>query len=137
MAMQPEGEKSDAELLIASQSNPEAFCELYDRWAGRLLAFFYRRVGDPDIAADLMAETVANLFEKRDRFRDQGQPGSAWIFTVAARQLSRYRRRDVVERRAINKLGWTIPALDSESVAALEALVDSDERAGPLSVNVR
>ena len=137
MPMQPVAQKSDAELLIASQSDPEAFCELYDRWAEPLLAFFYRRVGDPEAAADLMAETVANIFEKRDRFRDLGRPGSAWIFTIAARQLSRYRRRDTVERRAIERLGWAVPALDSESVAAIEAMMESDDRVDLLESALR
>ncbi len=73
-----------------------------------------------------MAETVATLFEKRSRCRDVGRPGSAWIFTVAARQLSHYRRRKLVEVRAIERLGWIVPPLDVESAAAIEALADSD-----------
>ncbi len=117
--------RSDTELLLASRSDPTAFVELYDRWAQPLLAFFYRRVLDPDVAADLMAETVATLFEKRGRFRDVGRPGSGWIFTIAAHQLSHYRRRKLVEARAIERLGWTVPPLDIESAAAIEALADS------------
>jgi hypothetical protein len=52
---------TDAELLLASQQTGEAFCELYDRWAEPLLGFFHRRVDDAEIAADLMAETIATL----------------------------------------------------------------------------
>src|SRR5258707_10804215 len=90
---------SDAELIVASQRDPDAFCVLYDRWALVLLGFFVRRVGDPEVAADLLAETLAVVFEKRARFRDTGQPGSAWLFMIASRQLSRYRRRKKVELR--------------------------------------
>jgi RNA polymerase sigma-70 factor (ECF subfamily) len=54
--------RSDAELLIASRDDPAAFRELYDRWAERLLAYFYRRVLDPEVAADLLAETFAVAF---------------------------------------------------------------------------
>ncbi len=126
MPTQLSTQRSDAELLIASQLDPLAFVELYDRWAQPLLGFFYRRVHDPEVAADLMAETIASLFEKRDRFRDIGRPGSAWIFTLAARQLSHYRRHELVQARAIERLGWTIPPLDEESVAAIEALIESD-----------
>ena len=46
------------------------FRELYDRWAERLLAYFYRRVVDAEVAADLLAETFAVAFERRRRFRD-------------------------------------------------------------------
>jgi hypothetical protein len=42
---------TDAELLVASKDDPAAFRELYDRWAERLLAYFYRRVFDPEVAS--------------------------------------------------------------------------------------
>ena len=69
--------------------------------ASLALGFFYRRLRAPEVAADLMAETVATMFEKRDRFRDIGHPASAWIFTIAARQLPRSRRRKTVEMNAV------------------------------------
>jgi hypothetical protein len=45
---------TDAELIVASRSDPRAFRELYDRWADKLLAYFYRRVLDAEVAADLV-----------------------------------------------------------------------------------
>jgi hypothetical protein len=66
---------TDAELLVASRHDPAAFRELYDRWAERLLAYFYRRVFDPEVAADLLAETFAVAYERRHRFRDMAGPG--------------------------------------------------------------
>ena len=39
---------TDAELLLASRRDPAAFRELYDRWADRLLAYFYLTVGERD-----------------------------------------------------------------------------------------
>jgi len=119
---------SDAELLVASQRDAQAFAELYDRWAEPLLGFFYRRLRDPEVAADLMAETVATMFENRDGFRDIGRPASAWIFTIAARHLSRYRRRKTVEMNAVARLGWIVPALDEESAEMIEAMIESDGR---------
>jgi len=67
---------TDAELIVASRRDPAAFRELYDRWAERLLAYFYRRVPDPEIAADLLAETFAVAFERRGRFRNLGRRGA-------------------------------------------------------------
>ena len=63
---------TDEELIVASRGDPGAFRELYDRWAERLLAYFYRRVLDPEVAADLLAETFAVAYERRGRFRDVG-----------------------------------------------------------------
>jgi RNA polymerase sigma-70 factor, ECF subfamily len=119
-------DRTDAELLIASRDDPRAFRELYDRWADRLLAYFYRRVLDPEVAGDLLAETFAVAFERRRRFRDVGAPGAAWLYGIAAKELSHWFRRQAVERRAIRRLAIDVPALDDESIARIEALADME-----------
>jgi DNA-directed RNA polymerase specialized sigma24 family protein len=60
-------ERTDAEVLIASRDDPRAFRELYDRWADKLLACFYRRTLEPEVAADLLAETFAVAVARRRR----------------------------------------------------------------------
>jgi RNA polymerase sigma-70 factor, ECF subfamily len=115
---------TDAELIVASRTDPRAFRELYDRWADKLLAYFYRRVLDPEVAADLLAETFAVAYERRRRFRDVGKPGGAWLYGIAAKELSHWFRRQDVERRAIRRLGVDVPQLDEESIARIEALAD-------------
>jgi RNA polymerase sigma-70 factor, ECF subfamily len=118
--------RTDAELLIASRDDPRAFRELYDRWADRLLAYFYRRVLDAEVAGDLLAETFAVAFERRRKFKDVGRPGAAWLYGIAAKELSHWYRRQDVERRAIRRLAIEVPALDDESLARIEALADMD-----------
>lgn len=124
---------TDAELIVASRNDPRAFRELYDRWAERLLAYFYRRVLDAEVSADLLAETFAVAYEKRGRFRDRGKPGGAWLYGIAAKELSHWFRRQEVERRAIRRLGLEVPALDDESRRAIEALADADEHRAALA----
>jgi RNA polymerase sigma factor (sigma-70 family) len=116
---------TDAELILASREDPRAFRELYDRWAEKLLAYFYRRVLDPEVAADLVAETFAVALEQRRRFRDQGRPGGAWLLGIARKELSRYLRGQAVELRALRRLGVQRPALDEESIGRIETLVDA------------
>jgi len=117
---------NDAELIVASRDDPARFRELYDRLAEDLLAYFYRRVLDAEVAADLLAETFAVAFERRHRFRDRGKPGAAWLYGIAARELSRWYRRQAVELRATRRLGIERPALDDESIARIEALADGE-----------
>ena len=114
--------RSDAELIVASQDDPRAFRELYDRWAETLLGYFYRRVSDAEVAADLLAETFAVAYEGRNRFQDIGRPGGAWLYGIARRELSHYFRRRSVELRAVQRLGIEVPQVDAESVAAIDAL---------------
>lgn len=116
---------TDAELIVASRHDPAKFRELYDRLADDVLAYFYRRVLDAEVAADLLAETFAVAFERRGRFKDRGAPGAAWIYGIAAKELSHWYRRQAVELRAVKRLGMTVPPLDDESIARIETLVDS------------
>jgi RNA polymerase sigma-70 factor (ECF subfamily) len=118
--------RSDADLIVASQQDPLAFRELYDRWATTLMAHFYRRTFDSEVAADLLAETFAVAFEKRGRFRDIGRPGGAWLYGIAGRELSRYFRRQRVELRTLARLGVQRPPLDHESASAIESLGEAD-----------
>jgi len=118
---------------VASRDDPRAFRELYDRWAERLLVYFYRRVLDAEVAADLLAETFAVAFERRRRFRDVGRPGGAWLYGIAAHELSHWFRRQEVERRAVRRLGIEVPALDDDSIARIEALIDMESHRLALS----
>jgi RNA polymerase sigma-70 factor (ECF subfamily) len=117
---------TDAELIVASCRDPAAFRTLYDRWAEKLLGYFYQRVFDAEVAADLLAETFAVAFERRGRFRDTGPPGAAWLFGIASKELSHWFRHQEVERKAIQRLGIAVPELDDESIARIEALADLD-----------
>jgi RNA polymerase sigma-70 factor (ECF subfamily) len=125
--------RSDAELIIASCVDSAAFRELYERWAEQLLTYFYRRVRDPEVAADLLAETFAVAFSQRHKFRDIGRPGGSWLYGIAAKELAQYFRRARVEMRAIRKLGVAVPPLDEESIARIEELIECDEHAAELT----
>ena len=118
--------RSDAELILASRQDAAAFRALYDRWADRLLAYFYRRVLDVEVAADLLAETFAVAFERRAQFRDVGRPGGAWLYGIASKELSHYFRRRRVELRAARRIGLQRPQLDTDSASRIAALVEAD-----------
>src|SRR3954452_5149313 len=59
---------SDAALLAAA--DPDAFRELYARYAERVYGYFVRRSGD-HARFDLTAETFAQAWIMRRRFRDE------------------------------------------------------------------
>ena len=114
----------DTRLILASREDPAAFRLLYDRWAERLLTYFYVRVRDAEVAADLLAETFAVAYERRHRFTDIGRPGGAWLFGIARKELAHFFRRSAVDRRALRRLGIVVPGLDDESLTRIEQLVD-------------
>jgi RNA polymerase sigma-70 factor (ECF subfamily) len=88
---------TDDELLCSD--DPEAFGVFYDRHVRALLGYFSRRTRDPEVAADLTAETFASALVARRRFKPDGPPAAAWLFGIAARRLADYQRRGRVEQR--------------------------------------
>jgi len=130
------GRRTDAQLILASREDPHAFRELYDRWADDLLAYFYRRVFDAEVAADLLAETFAVAFERRRRFRDVGRPGGAWLYGIAAKELSHWFRRQRVQLSAVRRLKLELPPVDDQSLARIEALADVAGRRDALTAAI-
>ena len=98
--------KSDATLLREARSHPGAFRELYERYADGVHGFHLRRTRDTDVAHDLTAETFAQAWLSRARFRDEAA-GSAgpWLFAIARHVLLASVRRETLERTACERLG--------------------------------
>ena len=63
---------SDDDLLTTDDA--EAFGMFYDRHVHSVLGYFARRTGDPEVAADLTAETFASALTARRRFKPGGAP---------------------------------------------------------------
>ena len=118
-------EPSDEELLTRSVGEPERFSEFYERHGLGLLAYFARRTFDPETAADLTAETFAQAFASRVRFRER-EPGGgeAWLYTIARRQLTRFLRRGRVEDRMRKRLGMPERDLSEDDRDRIERLID-------------
>ena len=136
--MRPPTLTSDEELL--SSDDPEAFGMFYDRHVRTLLGFFARRTGDPEVAADLTAETFASAIVARRRYVASGAPAIAWLFTIARRRLADYHRRGKVEAWARRSLAIErrpvgtedaemIGLLGEDAAGALLAGLPADQRA--------
>jgi RNA polymerase sigma factor (sigma-70 family) len=104
---------------------PSAFIGVYERDAETVLLFFTRRTLDVEVALDLTAETFAQAWRGWSRVRiDSVEEVQGWLFTIARRQLGRYLRRGHVERRALNQIGFSVPAIAEEEVAEIERAAD-------------
>jgi RNA polymerase sigma-70 factor (ECF subfamily) len=128
-----ERDLDDDELLLLSRVRPEAFGELYDRHAETLLRFFARRTYDPDVAAELTAETFAQAFVSRMKFVPQGGGAAAWLYGIAKHQLSRFHRRGAVDARARKKLGLPARELSEEDYDRIEELMDTEDVRGAVA----
>lgn len=95
---------SDAELIEAAGSDAEAFGVLYERHALLIYRWCRRRL--EWAASDLTAETFAQAWLSRERFRDEhGGSALPWLFGIARNVLLETVRHDRVETRARERLG--------------------------------
>lgn len=109
---------TDAELLRRARTDAHAFRELYDRYAPRVFTFHRRRSRDVDAAHDLTAETFAQAWESRTRFRDEsGGSAGPWLFAIARHVLGTSVRRGRIEQAACARLGL-LERLDREPATA-------------------
>ena len=117
--------RSDAELIVASQDDPRAFRELYDRWAETLLGYFYRRVSDAEVAADLLAETFAVAYEGSLKPFPRASAGRAAPGCTGSPAASSPTTSGAVASSCERCNGWGsrgYTQIDAESSAAIDAL---------------
>jgi RNA polymerase sigma-70 factor (ECF subfamily) len=117
----------DEDLLVHSVKEPEAFSGFYERHSKAVLRYFLHRTFDPETAADLTAETFAQAFAARGRFRDRGTGAEAWLFTIARRQFARFVRRGRVEDRMRRRLGIPEIPLSESDHERIEELIDFEQ----------
>jgi RNA polymerase sigma factor (sigma-70 family) len=112
----------DERLLATARSEPSAFGAFYRRHEDRVLGYFLARVGDPEVAADLTAETFAAALASAHRFRPRKKPAVAWLFGIARNNLAMSRRQGRVEARARRRLGMGPVVLTDEAIERIGAL---------------
>src|SRR5512132_2945966 len=121
-----EPDRDDDALLVAAGDDPEAFAAFYRAHVRGIIAYFRRRVGDAELAADLTAETFAAALAGRRRFAPERGPAAAWLYGIARRQLVTFQRRGHVERRARRRVGMARIELTDEMLERVESIADAE-----------
>jgi RNA polymerase sigma-70 factor (ECF subfamily) len=116
----------DDALLASTPSRPDAFGVFYRRHERMLLGFFMRRTGEPELAADLTAETFAAALVGVRRFDPGRGPALAWLFGIAHNKLRRAREKGRVEDRARRRLGMAPIVLEDAAMERIERMGGDD-----------
>ena len=83
----------DVRLMLAFRGGDEhAFDALFERWAGRVLRFVERMVGEASVAEDLVQETFVRVWRARERYQPEAR-FSTWLFTIAGNAARNELRR--------------------------------------------
>jgi RNA polymerase sigma factor (sigma-70 family) len=120
------GTVRDTDEALLGSGDLEDFGVFYDRYVRALLAFFQRRTGNPEVAADLTAETFAGAMVARKRFQPKAATttAAAWLFGIAHHKLIDYRRRGRAEDRMRARLGMQSVEVGAEDAELIRWLGD-------------
>ena len=118
---------SDAELLGCCVGNREEFTAFYRRYERPVLTYLARRVGDPQLAADLCAETFAAALVGAASYRPVHESAAPWLFGIARNVVSGSFRAGRVAAAARARLGMREPlVLSDQDLERVEELASSD-----------
>jgi RNA polymerase sigma-70 factor, ECF subfamily len=86
----------DERCLIerAQVGERSALGALYRQHYPAIFTYLFYRLGDQAAAEDLAAEVFVRMVEQIDRYRDQGRPILAWLYTIARNLLTDHYRRN-------------------------------------------
>ena len=108
---------------IAKNLHREAFAGLFDAFAPRVKRFMIRKGASPDLAEDLVHETMINVWTKAGMYDPAKGTVLTWVFTIARNlRIDRIRRES---SRPLAELGdYDAP---SDAPGSEEVLARKDE----------
>jgi RNA polymerase sigma-70 factor (ECF subfamily) len=108
---------------IAKNLDREAFSSLFDAFAPRVKSFMIRKGASPDLAEDLVQETMINVWTKAGMYDPAKGTVLTWVFTIARNlRIDRIRRES---SRPLAELGeYDAP---SDEPGSEEILARKDE----------
>ncbi|GAA0419053.1 DNA-directed RNA polymerase sigma-70 factor [Acrocarpospora corrugata] len=96
--------EQDAACIERSRRDPEAFAEVFRRYAPDLTRYVTRRLGR-DAADDVVAETFLAAFRQRDRYDPARPSARPWLYGIATNQMGRHVRAEVRQLRVLERTG--------------------------------
>jgi RNA polymerase sigma-70 factor, ECF subfamily len=88
-----DGEPERELVERARTGDRDAFAKLYRHYVPRIHAFSYRRTNSRELAEDVTAATFERAYRQLPRFEWRGGGFSAWLYRIAANELSDHYRR--------------------------------------------
>jgi len=93
---------SDLQLVDLIQAgNPRAFNEIFDRYSPILITFSYKKLGDREVAQDMLQSIFADLWEKRSSLNISGE-FRTYIFTVLKNRIFDHYKHAKVSQRYLD-----------------------------------
>lgn len=113
-------ELSDIELILLWQKGEElAFEVIYKRYAVQLLSIAYRKVGERDIAEDIVQEVFITLFRNKDS-ADTITSLFAYLYVTLKNKILDAYRRDVLQKKYAQQVNMHFEEQDNSPYFQIE-----------------
>jgi len=107
----------DVALLKRSKRDADAFHEIYSRYVVTIDGWLRQRSADGHVAAELTAETFAQAWYSRKRFKDTGEASVIrWLFGIARNVMLTYNHKEKVHTSATSRLRMELRSLDQSQM---------------------
>ncbi len=113
-------------LASPSAGSSASFAAVYRENYGVVERYVRRRLGDPHLVEDIVAETFSVAFESFERYEERGLPVRAWLFRLATSRISRWLRK--ARPRPTGTLDPPARGEDERSPLARAALLSLPDR---------
>jgi len=84
------------------QSNANVFSEIYNQYWPKIYKYTLYRVGDINVAEDLVSEVFEKVFVKFNTYNPGKGKLSTWLFTIANNSIINYLRKNSRHAETIN-----------------------------------
>lgn len=88
-----EAQLDDLDLVRAAQADIARFAALYRRYRDRVLAYCWRRLGDPAEAEDAASAIFVKALGALPAFRDREGSFRSWLFRIAHNEVADRHKR--------------------------------------------
>ena len=85
--------ENESELVERAKTDDQAFTILYDFYFPKIYGYIYKRVGDFDLAEDLVSSTFLKVFTNIGGYNERGYSFGAWVYRIATNKLIDHYRK--------------------------------------------
>lgn len=82
------------QMIQAAQADPRRFAPLYERYYREVYLFVFKRIGDKNDTADVVAQTFVKVLQNLPKYQFRGMPFSSWLYRIALNEVNQFFRVD-------------------------------------------
>lgn len=126
-------------LIEEAKQDSEKFAVIYDKYVEQIFRYVMRRVGDQDLAEDLVSQTFFDALSHLKSYEYRGYPFSSWLYKIAHNNVLKWYRvnsrtqkvdlEDIAELRSEEDVEAEVDARsEREDINALLDKLDYEDR---------